>query len=57
LPWTQVSDFQGFNNAIYKTFLMNGIPDNFLLDPNGVIVARGLRGDQVEEQLNKIFKK
>ncbi|WP_316839079.1 TlpA disulfide reductase family protein [Pedobacter gandavensis] len=56
LHWTNVSDLEGMNNAFAKSLSIRGIPDNFLLDPNGVIIARGLRGTQLMEKLNTIFK-
>ena len=51
MPWvhflqTKVGDIYG----------VRSIPDNLLIDPDGVIVARGLRGEQLEERLSVIFK-
>ena len=56
LPWAQVSDLQGFNSSLAKSFFITGIPDNFLLDPNGVIIAKKLRGTQLEQKMDQIFK-
>ncbi|GHE31845.1 TlpA family protein disulfide reductase [Sphingobacterium griseoflavum] len=58
LLWKQVSDLKGFrgNKAGYE-LLVQGIPDNFLLDPEGRIIARGLRGEQIELFLKNIFER
>jgi len=56
LKWTQVSDLKNFDNAVAKDFFIHAIPDNFLLDPNGVIIARGLTGTELLSKLEEIFK-
>ena len=54
LPWTQVSDLNRKNTAslIYG---INGIPDNFLIDQNGIIVGRNLRGEILNKRLKEIL--
>ena len=47
LTWTQVSDLQYWSNAVAKLYGVNKIPQNFLLDPNGKIIAVDLRGDEL----------
>jgi peroxiredoxin len=44
LTWTHVSDLQYWNNAAAKLYAVNSIPANFLLDENGVIIGKNLRG-------------
>ncbi len=56
MPWTQISDLKGGNNAAAKLYGVESIPQNFLVDPNGIIVAKNLRGEQLQEKLNEIFK-
>lgn len=56
LTWTQVSDLKGLNNSVAKSLFIRAIPDNFLLDPNGVVIARGLRGQELLKKLKSIFK-
>jgi peroxiredoxin len=51
LPWTQVSDLKGWKNEVAVQYGVEGIPMNFLLDRNGTIVAKGLRGPDLEKQL------
>ncbi|TKC63696.1 AhpC/TSA family protein [Pedobacter hiemivivus] len=56
LVWTQVSDLKSFENEAAVLYGIKAIPQNFLIDPNGVIVAKNLRGEALEEKLNEIFK-
>jgi peroxiredoxin len=53
LPWTQISDLQGWNNAGAKLYNITAIPQNFLIDPTGKIVAKSLRGDGLQAELAK----
>ena len=55
LTWTQVSDLQHWNNAAARLYKVTGIPQNFLLDPNGKIIAKNLRGAALEAKLCEIF--
>lgn len=57
LPWTQVSDLQGWNNAVGKQYNVRSIPANFLIDPTGKIVAKDLRGESLEQTLANILPK
>lgn len=56
LEWTQVSDLKFFNNSVAKTYGITGIPQNFLIDKNGVIVASNLRGEQLEKTLMLLIR-
>jgi thiol-disulfide isomerase/thioredoxin len=54
LTWTShVSDLGGWGSAGAKIYGVNSIPANFLLDPNGTIIAKNLRGAQLLEELKK----
>ena len=55
LTWTQVSDLQFWNNAAAKQYGITAIPQNFLIDPKGKIVAKNLRGDALEKKLEEIL--
>jgi len=55
LNWLHVSDLNGWNNEVAKRFNIRSIPDNILIDQNGVILAKGLRGEALEKKLNEIF--
>ena len=56
LPWTQVSDLKGWQNAVGQMYQVQSIPANFLLDPNGKIVAINLRGEDLEKKLEEVLK-
>lgn len=51
LPWIHTSDLNAFDNKLAKLYGVQPIPDNFLIDPQGKIIARQLRGKEVEERL------
>jgi peroxiredoxin len=57
LTWTQVSDIQYWNNAAAKLYGVNSIPASFLLDKNGVIVARNLRGEELYNKVKELVGK
>lgn len=56
LTWTQVSDLKGWGNETARLYGINGIPANLLLDKDGKIIAKNLRGAALEEKLNELFK-
>lgn len=55
LAWTQVSDLQSWNNAVAQLYRVQSIPQNFLIDPNGKIVAKDLRGADLEKKLCELL--
>ncbi len=56
LPWTQVSELKGHQSVIVAKYAITGIPLNFLIDPNGVIVASNLRNDELFIKLSELLK-
>lgn len=56
LAWTQVSDLKGWQNEAARLYYVQGIPQNFLVDPNGKIVAANLRGDALKTTLARFIK-
>jgi peroxiredoxin len=56
LTWTQVSDLKGWESDVARLYGVNGIPMNFLLDKDGKIIAKNLRGTQLEQTLDKVLK-
>ena len=56
LKWTQVSDLQYWNSPTAKLYNVTSIPTNFLLDKNGIIIGKALRGEDLEKKLAEIFK-
>nr|WP_214449390.1 TlpA disulfide reductase family protein [Flavihumibacter rivuli] len=55
LMWTQVSDLQFWQNAVAKLYGINAIPQNFLVDPNGRIIGKNLRGEELQRKLQELF--
>ena len=55
LTWIHVSDLQYWNSFAAKLYQVQAIPANFLLDKNGKIIAKNLRGDVLEAKLSEIF--
>ena len=55
LNWTQVSDLKGWKSDAAALYGIKGIPMNFLIDKNGVIIAKGLRGKDLENKLLEIL--
>ena len=56
LPWTHVSDLKGWNNAAAELYGIRAIPQNVLINPEGMIVAKNLRGDALERKLEEVLK-
>ena len=57
LEWPDhVSDLKGWYSAAARLYGVNSIPTNFLLDPNGVIIAQGLRGEELGAKLATLVK-
>ncbi len=52
LVWPyHVSDLQGWNNVAAQKYAVYGIPTNYLLDAKGIIIAKALRGEDLEKAL------
>ena len=56
LSWSQVSDLQGWKNSVAVLYGVQAIPMNFLIDKDGKIIAKGLRGDDLEKKLDEVLK-
>ena len=57
LLWeNHVSDLKGWGSMPAKSYGVSGIPAQFLLDKEGKIIAKNLRGDELESKLSEILK-
>ena len=56
LTWPHVSDLKGWGNEAGKIFSITSIPQNLLLDKDGKIVAKNLRGAALDEKLAELIK-
>jgi peroxiredoxin len=57
LTWTQVSDLKYWGNEAAALYFVRSIPQNYLIGPDGKIVAKNLRGQDLENKLAEIFGK
>lgn len=57
LPWQNVSDLQFWNNAAAKKYGIVSVPQNFLIDPTGKIVARDLKVEELGDKLASLYGK
>ncbi|WP_090101545.1 TlpA disulfide reductase family protein [Chitinophaga sp. CF118] len=55
LEWPQVSDLKYWNNEVARMYDVRSIPQNFLIDPNGKIIAKNMRGEELEQKLTTIL--
>lgn len=56
LTWTHISDLKGWESAAGRLYGVQSIPANFLLDPQGKIIARDLREDELHSTLEELLK-
>lgn len=55
LPWVQVSNLTGMKDPIAKAYYIKSVPTVYILDKNGIIIARDLRGKDLEERISKLL--
>lgn len=56
LPWQNVSDLKGDKNKVALIYGISYYPANFLIDKNGIIVAKDLRGEKLRDKLKELFR-
>lgn len=57
LAWTHVSDLKYWQNEAAQLYRISGIPANMLIDPNGKIIGRNLRGEVLHNKLQQVLNK
>ncbi len=55
LTWTQVSDLKGMESEVAQSYVVDAIPQNFLINPDGKIVGKNLRGNDLENKLAEVL--
>ncbi|MEP5612425.1 MAG: TlpA disulfide reductase family protein, partial [Cyclobacteriaceae bacterium] len=55
LPWLHISDLKYWNSVVTKSYQINSIPASYLIDPEGKIIGKNLRGPMLEAKLKEIF--
>lgn len=56
LTWTHVSDLKGWESVAARSYEVQSIPANFLVDPSGIIIATNLRGEELAAKLAAVLK-
>ncbi len=56
LTWNHVSDLKFWNNEAAALYGISSIPGNFLIDPTGKIIAKNLRGEELEQKLAQVLR-
>ncbi len=56
LTWTQVSDLKYWKNDVAVMYGVQAIPQNYLIDPQGKIIGKDLRGEALNSKLAELFK-
>lgn len=56
LTWTHVSDLNWWDNAVSRQYDIRSIPANYLLGPDGVILAKNLRGEALHKKLEEVLQ-
>lgn len=57
LTWTHVSDLKGWDNEVARKYKIMSIPRNFLVGPDGKILAKDLRGEELDMKLAELLNK
>ena len=55
LTWTHVSDLAYWKNEVAQQYAVNAIPQNFLIDPKGKIIAKNIRGEELQTKLAELI--
>lgn len=55
LEWTNVSDLKGWKNEASNLYMVRAVPQNYLIDPTGKVIAINLKGYKLGEKLEEIF--
>lgn len=53
--WTQLGELLGWRSEVASIYNIHSIPQNVLIDPTGKIIAKNLRGEELQNRLNALF--
>jgi thiol-disulfide isomerase/thioredoxin len=56
LTWTNVSDLKGWKNNVAQKYVVSAVPASYLLDKEGKIIAKDLRGESLTKKLTELFE-
>jgi thiol-disulfide isomerase/thioredoxin len=55
LSWTQVSDLKYWKSPVVGDYMLQSVPLNFLVDQNGIIIAKNIHGKALEDKVNSLI--
>ncbi|KOP38045.1 MULTISPECIES: TlpA disulfide reductase family protein [unclassified Flavobacterium] len=55
LPWVQVSDLKYWKSPVIGDYMLQSVPLNFLIDKNGIIIAKNIHGKALEDMVNGLL--
>lgn len=55
LPWTNVSDLKYWQSPTVADYMLQSVPLNFLIDKNGIILAKNIHGQALEEKIKSLL--
>ncbi|SEO13818.1 Thiol-disulfide isomerase or thioredoxin [Flavobacterium sp. CF108] len=55
LPWIQVSDLKYWKSPVIGDYMLQSVPLNFLIDKNGIILAKNIHGKALEDMVNSLL--
>ncbi|MCG8578631.1 MAG: redoxin domain-containing protein [Bacteroidales bacterium] len=55
LPWVNVGDLKAYKSPVVKMYGVQGVPANYLVDSEGQIIAKHLRGDALDKKLEELL--
>lgn len=56
LPWTQVSDLKYWKSPVVNDYMLQSVPLNYLIDKNGIIVAKNIHGNKLNELVKSLLE-
>lgn len=57
IAWIQVSDLKFWRSPVAKTYNIQELPFNVLIDGNGIILAKNLHGDELDKAIAHFLRK
>jgi peroxiredoxin len=57
INWIQVSDLKFWRSPVAKTYNIQGLPFNMLIDGKGIILAKNIHGNDLEKEINRFLRK
>ena len=56
LPWTNVSDLKYWQSPVVGDYMLQSVPLNFLIDKNGIILAKNIHGAALEAKIKELLE-